>query len=151
MIFQHTFQKVLDGTKTQTRRRITGDWVRGTGDIAIDCVLVADKTGKYRKKHYVGQELAVQPGRGKKQVARIRITAIRREDVRDISDEDGQAEGFLGLCDFAKTWHRMHDTDDHVISKIVSSMSRETWRHLTRDKPDGMFDAWVLEFELVQP
>lgn len=47
----------------------------------------------YSFKYRLGRTYAVQPGRGKKAVGRIRITKIRRERLQEISDEDCKAEG----------------------------------------------------------
>lgn len=60
--------KVLDGTKTQTRRR----------------------SSRYR----AGHDYAIQPGRGKRAVGRLRVLAVRRERICDISEDDAIAEGF---------------------------------------------------------
>ena len=73
MIFQHTVEAVLNGTKTQTRRV-----VKENQDLWFDegnYVVYENGRAKYR----VGNTYAVQPGRCKKAVARIRITDIRQE------------------------------------------------------------------------
>jgi hypothetical protein len=44
-------------------------------------------------KWRVGQTYAVQPGRTKPGIARIRITDIRQERLQEISEEDARAEG----------------------------------------------------------
>lgn len=131
MIFAHTYQQVLDGTKTQTRRLVKPE------DMAISDMPDSDgiwgvaypppTSSQYDRcysvtRWHIGQTRAVQPGRGQKAVARIRITAIRREDVRQISDEDVKAEGFASRADFLRLWEQMHG------------------QH---------YDAWVLTFELV--
>ena len=72
MIFQHTIDQVLAGTKTQTRR-----------------VVDAGKPCKYD----VGKTYSVQPGRGKKGVGRIHIVCINNEHVQDIHPADIHAEG----------------------------------------------------------
>lgn len=70
--------KVANGTKTQTRRH---------------------------KLHYeIGKDYAVQPGRGKHSLCRIRITGIRHEPLGQISDEDILAEGFANFKEFYSRW-----------------------------------------------
>lgn len=95
--------KVLDGTKTQTRRPVKqGDkkdtierylavsyHARWYGGEDIQAVIRSERIlwGK-------GKTYAVCPGRGKKAVARMKITKIRAECPIDISDADARAEGF---------------------------------------------------------
>jgi hypothetical protein len=84
MIFQHAWQQALDGTKTQTRRT------------RPPCCTV-------------GQPVAVQPGRGKHAVGRIRVTAIRYcERAGDISEEDARAEGFADAAAFREIYERIN-------------------------------------------
>lgn len=123
MLFIHTWEKVLSGEKTQTRRIVKpGDYLVNTG-FAV-CRNTGqreriDERGNWDVKHIpvyeIGKQYAVQPGRGKAAVGRIQITNIRREDVRYISDADVKAEGFDGLgfdiryFNFMQTWAGMHD------------------------------------------
>ena len=123
MIFQHTWQQVLDGTKTQTRRPVKpGQTLEVAEDSYPAGVFAEIGSGYYRTVYIVGNTYAVQPGRGKHGVGRIRITGLRREDVRTISDDDVKAEGFSSRDEFMQTWEMMHKT----------------------------YDAWVIEFELVK-
>lgn len=124
MIFQHTIDKVLDGTKTQTRRVVKEGEV---GTLAAPF----NKTTYFnvmnpggRVKWQVGKSYAAQPGRTQKGVGRIEIISLRREWVELISDYDVRAEGFANKFDFWETWKAMHG---HT----------------------GM-NCWVIEFELVQ-
>lgn len=120
MIFAYTLEQVLRGEKSQTRRLIkpeerlnlTGNSIR---------VEIAGKRTVYE----VGKSYAVQPGRGKKAVARIVLTNIRHETVSDISDRDILAEGFLSREAFVETWHSIHGARSNL--------------HV---------DVWVLEFKV---
>jgi hypothetical protein len=114
MIFQHTLDKVLSGWKVQTRR------VWKVGEFLIDDAVVGDGRLKWK----VGETYAVQPGRGKASVGRIRITGIRLEPVTAISETDASAEGFASRDDFLATWREIHGGDHH--------------------------DVWVIEFRLVE-
>ena len=69
---------ILAGKKTQTRRPLFYD-IHGK---VIPC------------RYKVGKTYAVQPGRGKHQVARIEILEVRRESWGAISEPDAIAEGF---------------------------------------------------------
>lgn len=138
MIFQHTWQAVLEGRKSQTRRLVkSGEWLSETV-IPEDCYThktvvsisgrvkwtVCNDFGQYPNGIY-----AVQPGRGKKQVGRIRITGIRQERVQDITGPDAYAEGCTSISDFVSLWNDVHSTKD------------TQWR--------GNPLVWVLEFELM--
>lgn len=102
--------KVLDGTKTQTRRPVKDmDWVRwvkGSTEIVahhhFKSPIKADDHGygiqgierAGRALWTVGNTYAVCPGRGQKAVARIRILDIRAQSPSLISEADARAEGF---------------------------------------------------------
>ena len=82
--------KVLDGTKTMTRRK------RKT----MDC--------PYR----VGRDYAVTPGRGQKAVGRVEILNTRWERLSDLTDEDAQQEGFDDVAAFFAYWKGLHGKVD---------------------------------------
>jgi len=112
--------KVLSGEKTQTRRL----------------------SGKYE----VGKTYAVQPGRGKKAVARIRVLRVWLEDVRFIRLEDVYAEGFPTHKKFWTLWATLHDKSVRIDPK---------WGELTIfaelfGRPAEFYEAWAIEFELVR-
>lgn len=141
MQFSHTFQAVLDGRKTQTRRIVkpTDIYVKHVVTGEIVAVL---RNG--RQTYTVGKTYSVQPGRGKKSIGRIRITGIRQEDVREISDADVVAEGFrvsespsVNRGEFLRTWCAMHDPGTPSCA-----------RHVLKTRPAERYQAWVLEFEL---
>jgi hypothetical protein len=93
MIFQHSYQLVLAGCKSQTRRIIRSE----------------------RPPCKVGATVAVQPGRGKKSVGRIMVTALSRELLGSITEADARAEGFASRAEFIETWRRMHGQfEDHT-------------------------------------
>lgn len=162
MIFQHTWQKVLSGEKTQTRRLAAP---KPDGTSLAGCEMISFPMGRksvtrgsrddmrWNTKWQVGKTYAVQPGRGKKAIARIRITDIRREDVREISDQDIWAEGFKDYVDFWSTWCNMHDSKVDVENLVdgwqgSSEIGESLYTYLT-DRPADRYQAWVIEFELV--
>jgi hypothetical protein len=147
MIFQHTWQKVLSGEKTQTRRIVKpGQYQRRDFDLpGAPIVQVAHtKNGVVGTGtpvvYNVGSTYAVQPARTAKAIARIRILSIRREDVRDISADDAFREGYGGIVDFLRVWTSMHDK---------SAVEFPNLRYLY-DRPAEHYQAWVLTFELVK-
>ncbi len=105
--------------------------------------------------------------------ARIRITDIRREDVRNISYEDACAEGFRDkdpaavIADtvyggFLKTWCKMHDKravwefDPQRVDYWINTGKRRelvgfgTVKEIIANRPAERYQAWVLTFEVVK-
>lgn len=163
MIFQHTWQKVLTGEKVQTRRLVKPRQIfeeRTEFGLPPAVFTVSNASDPRPKVLYeVGKTYAVQPGRGKAAVARIRILSIRREDVREISDEDVRAEGFSSAARFFDTWVCMHDKKlaqeiGHwfVARRVAvdSESAANIYYWQMRERPTERYDAWVLTFELVK-
>lgn len=92
MIFAHTYKWILDKSphtgkrKSQTRRT------------------AKSLTPRYR----VGKTYAIQPGRGKLAVGRIRILSARLHVLEDISDADVRAEGFANREEFLKAYQNIN-------------------------------------------
>lgn len=144
IIFQHTWEKVVSGDKTQTRRRIIeGDYLSGTGF----AVLTKNGRGVYE----VGKQYAVMPARGVKglrKVADIEITRIRREDVREITESDAIAEGFYADVDFWHTWVDMHDKSFYeTFAYAADADYLDEYGFFGR--PDKYYDAWALDFRVI--
>lgn len=155
MIFKNP-EQVLDGTKTQTRRPVK------PGEVGV--IRPANKPLEFasvmagyglRIKWQVGNDYAVQPGRGKKAVGRIRITKIRRERLQEISAADVYAEG---TEQFARDWNQY----------IADDYRKRAWRCFKRGNLEMAFkfmwnslyrkpycwkdnpEVWVLEFEVAK-
>lgn len=151
-------QLILEGRKTQTRRIVKdGDFPytlsRTTKAVTRHGRLiwkVNDGTVDWLSKVGVGENYgsrgggcaiyrqptyAVQPGRGKPAIARIRFTAIRSENLGDITAADMIAEGFgqdgclPGWLHFEDAWDLLHPSEPY------------RWQ----DNPA----VWVLTFALV--
>jgi len=166
MIFKQ-WQQVLDGTKTQTRRVVKySEWAENShgyevphpifGLDQIDTVYTAGGRGKWQ----VGRTYAVQPGRGKKAVGRIRMMKIRRERLQEITQEDALAEG-IGHRSYptekppaypqAWGYYVLGDTDwnkieGHTYAEVCYSVLWDS----TYKKPYRWEDnpeCWVLDFE----
>jgi len=76
-------RKVLDGSKTMTRRAGI-------------------------RTYTVGREYAVQPGRGKFHVGHVTILSSHSERLRQITNRDALAEGFKDVSDFMEGWMRIN-------------------------------------------
>jgi hypothetical protein len=119
-----------------------------------------------RELYRVGSDYAAQPGRGKKAVARVRITAIERYDVRTITAAQAHAEGFKSPLDFLALWVQMHDNPHGLFeapngSDVAWSLDSDTlgyWEGKScaeimgklKDRPAAKYDAWLLAFEPVE-
>ena len=104
-------------------------------------------------KWQVGRTYAVQPGRGKKAVGRIRITEIRRERVQDISEEDAIAEGIYRHSDpCAWTYTYQGKEGLHFFGRAVWAFA-DLWDGIHK-KPDTRWadnpETWALTFEVVR-
>ena len=151
MIFQtqDAIDKILRGEKTQSRRLR-----KSTEQVVCDeqgNVIGVKVNGRWKWR--VGQTRAIQPGRGKPSVARIRITDIRREDARDISWQDALAEGYANEVDFWMVWTSMHDkeyvrglTEENRYASFVESV----WVMGLKQRPAERYQCWALTFELVR-
>lgn len=147
MLFQQTWQNVINGQKKQTRRLVqTGDipvFDESNPDRPIIKVIRTADAGVPKTLYEVGQTHAVQPGIGKKTVGHIRLTAIWREHLQDLSEGDvlqempsftpqpGLTESQAALQSFIELWGQMHPTPG------------SRWE----DNPE----VWVLHFESALP
>lgn len=163
MIFQHTWQSVIENRKTQTARLVKdGQFFEPEDSYEEDGAIVHQPAGVWRWVNgkdtavgvwVVGRTYAVQPGRGKSAVARIRILSITRRDVRDYTAEDATREGFDNRVAFMVTYMSMND-------KVAMPKFRDydfpsdgftTAMSFLRSRPAERYDAWVLTFALVTP
>lgn len=175
MIFQHTHQWMTQPSphtghlKTQTRRLVK------SGQIANECILPGKSRDwineviapvddwRWKAVYRVGETYAVQPGRGKAAIARIRVLEIRHEDVRHISKADARAEGYASPLDFLATWTKMHAPDKHFESGgdgcyLYRANRFDKWRTVNEgalwqmpwSRPQARYQAWALTFEVVK-
>lgn len=97
-------EKIMAGKKTQTRRPFK------QGDSLVNGRLMRlTKSGKTRTQWQEGHVYAVQPGRSKKGIGLIKLTAMEFIDARHISHEDALAEGFTSRLEFLKVWAGFYD------------------------------------------
>ncbi len=90
MIFKpEMVEKILAGEKTATRRPAKG-----------------------QRRYSVGREYAVQPGRGKKAVGRIRIVVTVRERLDRILTCEAIEEGFESREAFFAYWRKLYPGSD---------------------------------------
>ena len=137
MIFQHTWQQVLDGSKTHLRRlvkpgdRLFDDTI-SLGISPDHPLYIPTRVGAWMKhpkefpfrlKYECGRTYAVQPGRTEKGIARIRITGIRRERVQDITEEQAIAEGIPVDADgVAMAVGRFHDSPRDAFAALWATI-----------------------------
>lgn len=195
MQFNKTWEKVLSGEKTQTRRLVKDDefmarryttYIDTSLPVAyLETVLNANNRTVYQvSKTYAvtparthpaliycpdhpcyGIDI-IQPGDSHYQLAkegkwdyrgqgyiqaRIRITDIRRQDVRDISQEDARAEGFDNRQAFMFVWLAMHDKpalEPYRTHNLPDGFKSAVL--YVRSRPAKFYEAWVLTFEMVK-
>lgn len=111
---------VVQGKKTATRR-----------------IIVAGKPCHYQ----VGNDYAVQPGRGKHQIGRITLIDIERQELGALSYNDARAEGFRTRADFARYWMRLHERD-YSPNGATADELLELWLQRHGETP-----VWVITFE----
>ena len=117
MIFQYTWQLILDNKKTATRRLIN------LGEELLDNPRRLEVNG--RTKWQVGRSYAIQPGRRKKSVGRIELTDIKKELLGQMTADDALAEGFASLDEFQQTWIQMHGHYDPDLPVWVITFLKE--------------------------
>ena len=139
MNFSLTHKQVLSRDKTQTRRVTKpGDELRRSND-GIPYIY---NTISKRIRYCAGRDYAVQPGRSKHGLGKIRITDVRMEKLLDMNVEDAMAEGILPegttrpdlpteyLRGFIIYWEQLYGSTDNA------------WKHNPR--------VVVLKFKLIE-
>jgi hypothetical protein len=136
MIFAATWEAVLNGTKTETRRICKpGGWLAASLLGAPQAVYVG-RLPHERLKWMVGRTYAIQQGRGQKAIGRIRLLEIRQERLQDIDEAGAVAEGCqadvhaTALNYYRALWDTLHGSRD------------ERWTANPL--------CWVLRFELAE-
>ena len=136
MLFLHYWQEAINGQKTQTRRPVqSGDVTRRdqADPQQITQVVRTRDHGVPQVLFEVGKSYAVQPGVAKKTMGKIRVTAIRRERLQEISQADVLQEVPVtappadALKTFQETWDSTYKNPG------------QRWQ----DNPE----VWVIEFE----
>lgn len=163
MIFQHTWEAIIEGRKTETRRLISPRDVYDP--LWLPTTIMTDMC---RIKYQVGKRYAVQPARGKAAVAHIRMLDIYPEDVRTISNEHVKAEGFETRTQFFEVWCSLHDPVVQFVNVPGSVYAglRKEWKQGTcwggdydvdgvnplinglMTRPANRYQAFVYRFEL---
>ena len=123
MIFgPELIDKVLSSEKTQTRRPVKYNGTPGETWVRRPC------------RYEPGKTYAVQPGRGKKAVARIEVIGVWREKWRDIDEAQARAEGFGR--------HPRSTTQFSARDQFLAYV-RDLYPDL-----DENAECWVIEFKL---
>ncbi|MEL7232884.1 MAG: hypothetical protein AAGK74_00230 [Chloroflexota bacterium] len=164
MIFQHTYEKVLSGEKTQTRRLIKPNditsgvydrngyrLIRSGGPVRDGIpykVFHSDAPFTVRRKWIPGHTYKVQAARTEKGIGCIQVTGVRKEDVRNICWQDARAEGFYSQLGFWLTWCKIHDKS--VLPLLENAPNVPYAQSILLNSSHDCYQAWVIEFELVK-
>ncbi len=109
--------KVLNGTKTVTRRKVKP----AHGD---ECPYAVKRTYAVQKAR------RNNAGRGGPEIARIRVMSTRREHILDLTLDDARAEGFASVDGFFEYWDSINggsgprDIDVWVIEFEIAPTDR---------------------------
>ena len=111
---------ILNGKKTQTRRLVKND----------------------KPRWKVGNTYAVQDGRGRPAICRIKILSIKKEKLLDIDEKDAKREGCYNRVSFLYTFYYLNKLVKNYIHLIghPDSFAGKKWNP----------DVWILDFELVK-
>jgi hypothetical protein len=177
MIFQHTWQAVLEGRKTQTRRLYSKKMVYEIGKTytvqpgraksalwwkILDGVLCTNPGIVWKPADtldgYDYEDMRRFDDRATWQKhgyieGRILITDRRIEDVRNISNDDVRAEGYQTASDFFITWCSMHDKAQPlpvIPNYYTGSIVWQGVRDTLAKRPAEYYQAYVYHFELVK-
>ena len=136
---------IEQGIKTQTRRPCKEGEFAGTmlqaGKYALTVVGGTPSQIMYR----VGRTYALCPGRGKPSVGRIEVADLRREALRDISDEDVKREGLRSEDEWPRLWR--YGTQHINVSDMTAAQAYlSLWKALY---PKSTLDenVWVITFK----
>jgi len=145
MIFTpESINLIRSGAKTQTRRPVKGRDHRTHYNAGNGWVYEVARGD--RLQWCVGRTYAVCPGRGKHQVGRILLKAIRCEPVAEICHTDAMAEGLRWNDDGIACY----GTRTIPGAGILTDAYLALWRTMY-PKSDLTELVWVLEFEMVEP
>lgn len=131
---------VMAGKKTSTRR------------IA--------QPGEERCRYVVGRSYAIQPGRGRSAIGRLRVTAVRQEALGELTFKDALAEGFKTRDDFWAYWCDLHGVQAPNLDQLVwvigfevdrAHRARLLHRNSERGYTDQPHEALEGEPEAVDP
>jgi len=132
MIFQPRFVRLIfKGRKTQTRRPV--------------------KEGETHCRYKKGRTYAVQRGKGKAAVAKIKILSVEMERLGDICYKDARREGFKTRDEFKESWKDIYgeyDADQEVWA-ISFALEADEVLLLAADSSHGYTDEprYALEGE----
>jgi hypothetical protein len=113
---------ILRGEKTQTRRVVKAGETLSYDENTI--------WQNVRIKWQVGSTYALQPGRGKSAVGRIRLTSIEYALLQDMGTSEAIAEGYSSIAEYARVWDS------------INTRKGTRWA----DNPA----VWVFTFEVVE-
>lgn len=160
-IFQHTLRQLLNGQKTETSRLALpepdGTKCAGTEMIAYPNGIMSVQRGATDDSHWitrwqVGKDYAIQPARTVKSIGRFRVDHIWKQDVRTLTDEQVQAEGFkdgldiTGMQAFLRVWTEMHDV---IAYARMGHKPKDQWQNFLDGRDYRLYIAWRLKITVL--
>jgi hypothetical protein len=93
---QEMIDAIMSGRKTVTRRPLTKHPVTGNPSDQFAC------------RYEVGKDYAIQPGRGKRQVARLRVKSVEKWMLGVTNEGEAVLEGFPSRDAFEAYWRKLY-------------------------------------------
>lgn len=156
-LFQHTLGQLLRGEKTETSRLALpladGEHIVGREMIqypsGVKSVMRGTDKG-WRIKYQVGKEYAIQPARGVASIGRYRLVDIWWQDVRQLTWDQIEAEGFPNHVQFLNVWTKMHDLPAYEIWRDyrIPHGKYKSAVDFIESRPDERYQAWRMKIEV---
>jgi uncharacterized protein YhfF len=133
---------IIRGRKTATRRPVR--YTSSTsGTTPVPC------------RYKPGHTYAIQPGRGKPAIGRLKVTHVEQQRAGELTLADAHREGFRTRDDFKAQWVRIHDRAWVAKHKVdladcldLSVVSFILCRRFDLEHAD--IPVWAITFELAQ-
>ena len=162
-LFQHTLGALLRGEKTETSRLALPD---GDGEHIIGREMIQFPNGKkavmrganmrWFPKWQVGSTYAIQPNRGIKAVGRYEVLDVWKQDVRMLTMDQVDAEGFDSARCFWDVWMKMHDLEywkrlykAMLLPGQTNSSSNAQMKMALMNRPAERYAAWRMSISVV--
>ena len=152
---------IKSGDKTHTRRlKFPRHHFAAASKLGMlerqDRVYERVREGYFRLKREVGRTYAVCSGRGKHQIARIKLLGIRSENIQEISYEDIGAEGIINIWPVPLNTAYLitgAKNEDELKRHLFRAEFAGLWDHINKKKGtqwEANPEVWVLAFEVAK-
>lgn len=111
MIFRPKLaEAILAGRKTETRRPAKFE--------QVDAGTANEHSRWLPCRYKPGKTYAIQPGRGKKGIGRLRVLEVRNGYMHELDDGAIRAEGFSSRAEFERVWREIYGRGSYLDSGV---------------------------------